>query len=179
MLNPNIFAALDILIHKDYFNLSQRKINVSTVGIVPGIEKLVQKFPHLNVAFSLHSPFEDDREKIMPITKSYSIKSVMETLDVHCKLNKRKVFLSYTMMKDVNDTDEHLNKLIDLIKSRGELGKYYHVNLIRYNATVGVNEEFQSTNNNTIYRFYKKLIANGINSSIRHSFGTEINAACG
>ena len=182
LLNPNIFSAIGALTNKDLFNFSQRRISVSTVGIIPALYKLITKFPQINIAFSLHSPFEEERQNLMPISKSYSIDNVMDVLDQHIMANRRKVFLAYVMLKDINDSEEHLLKLINLINSRKKTSKYYHVNLLPYHSTLLKESElyhFKSSSRMTINNFLNQLKNAGINVTVRQSFGEEIDAACG
>lgn len=179
LANPAIFTAIKALIDKRLFGFSQRKLSVSTVGIVPGIKRLIEEFPQINIAFSLHTPFEDQRRELMPVAKHYPIEKVMTVLDEHIRRNKRKVFLPYMMLKGINDTPAHLEALKSLVKGRGKSSYLYHVNLIRYNSAPGVGKEFQSSENDTIEWFKRELEKAGINATIRQSFGTEIHAACG
>jgi len=176
LLNPNIFNAINVLIDKNYFNISQRKISISTVGIVSKLRELIYKFPQINISYSLHTPFEYEREKLMPGAAKYKIMSVFNLLNKHSKLNKRKIFISYIMLNGINDTNRHLNALIKLIKKQ-YYPRLFHVNLIRYNKIS--NSEFTSSSKNKINSFMKKLKLNGINSTFRQSFGYDINAACG
>ncbi|MFH1560981.1 MAG: radical SAM protein, partial [Patescibacteria group bacterium] len=99
LLNPAVFTALTVLINKTIFGISPRRINISTVGIIPGLEKLAKDFPQVNIAFSLHSPFQKQREQLMPVAKQYPLEQVMEVLDHHLRKNRRKIFLPYLMLK--------------------------------------------------------------------------------
>lgn len=179
LMNPATFTAIKTLTDKRLFGFSQRRISVSTVGIVPGIKRLTEEFPQINIAFSLHTPFEEQRGELIPISTQYSIEEVMVVLDDHIKKNKRKVFLPYMMLKGINDSPEHLEALKDLIKGRGKIFYLYHVNLIRYNPAPGVGKEFQGSERETIEWFRKELEKARINVTVRQSFGTEIHAACG
>ena len=179
LANPAIFAAIRALTNKKLFGFSQRKLNVSTVGLVPGIKRLTEEFPQINIAFSLHTPFENQRRKLMPIAKHYPTEEVMSVLDKHAKRNKRKVFLSYMMLKGINDSSAHLEALKNLVKGRGEISYLYHVNLITYNPTPGVKRWFQCADKEKIEWFKKELKKAGISVTIRQSFGTEIHAVCG
>lgn len=177
--NPeNVFGALEILTSPDYMGISPRRINVSTVGIVPQIKKLTDRFPQVNLAFSLHSPFPEERLKLMPVTGSYSIDAVMEVLDEHIKKTRRRVFLAYILLSGINDDTEHAKALIDLIKKRGEHSYLYHVNLIRYHAGP-TDSEFKETSKEKIDAFRKILDDKNISNSLRQSFGLKIFAACG
>jgi len=178
LLNPATFVAIRALTNKDLFGFSQRKISVSTIGIVPGIKKLTEEFPQINIAFSIQTPFEEQRRELMPIAKRYSIEEIMEVLDEHVRRNKRKIFLAYTMLKGINDSQAHLEALRDLINNRGQISYLYHVNLIRYNPIFG-EKKFQCTDDKLIEWFKEELNKSGINVTIRQSFGTEIHGACG
>lgn len=179
LLNPNIYEAIGVLTDKRLFGFSQRKINVSTVGIVPGIKELNKLFPEINIAFSLHTPFEDQREEMMPVSKKYPILTVMTALDDFILKNKRKVFLPYMMLAGVNDGQKHLTGLIELIKSRGKTAYLYHVNLINYNQARFVGNNFVCSSKKTINWFAAELEKARINVTVRQTFGGSINAACG
>ena len=71
--NPNLFDALKILTNPSLFGLSQRRITISTIGMIPGIKRLTRDFPQVNLAFSLHSPFEKQRSELMPINQTYPL----------------------------------------------------------------------------------------------------------
>lgn len=92
---------------------------------------------------------------------------MLDVLDKYILLQKRKVFLPYLMLKGVNDTEDHLKKLIDLIKMRKSASYYYHVNIIKYHSTPGINEEFICSSNNSIHKFIDGLEKAGICVSLR------------
>lgn len=177
--NPeNVFEALNILTNPELMGLSPRRINVSTVGIVPQIRILTEKFPQVNLAFSLHSPFPEERLNLMPVTKSYPIEMVFEALDAHIKKTKRRVFLAYILLAGINDDAGHAKALVELIRKRGEHSYLYHVNLIRYHSGP-TDTEFKETTQEKIDGFRKILEENKISNSLRQSFGLKIFAACG
>lgn len=96
--NPQVFEALHDLTAPELFGLSQRRITISTIGIVPGIQKLTREYPQVNLAYSLHAPTDRLRETLMPITKTYPLGQVLDTLDQHIRQTNRKVFLAYIML---------------------------------------------------------------------------------
>lgn len=177
--NPdNVFAALHILTDKDFLRIGDRHINVSTVGIVPQIRRLTKEFPQVNLAFSLHSPFPQQRAQLMPITNSYPVDAVFEALDERIQATKRRVFLAYLLLAGVNDTKDHAKALVELIKKRGAYAYLYHVNLIRFNP--GPDQtEFKKAERESVDSFKKYLVDNNISVSLRQSFGLNIFAACG
>jgi len=179
LLNPATFTAISAFIDKSLFNLSSRKISVSTVGILPGLEKLINNFPQINIAFSLHTPFQKQREELMPIAKQYSIEQIMELLDAYIRKNKRKVFLPYLMLKEINDTPQHLRALEQLILKRKDVAYLYHVNLIRYHSSPLMGKKFQCSSKKTIDWFKRELEKTRIGVTIRESFGEDAYAACG
>jgi len=177
LINPDIFSALEILTSKDYFGYGQRHISISTVGIVPNLVKLNQDYPQINVAFSMHSPFDEEREKLMPINKAYPISDVFSALSKHARLNKRKIFVSYIMLKNVNDSDEHAQEIAKLINKQGDLKYLFHVNLIKFHKYE--QSSFEPSENEKIKKFSILLKRLGVNNSIRKDFGEEIKGACG
>lgn len=175
--NPNLFDALKIITDKNMLGLSRRRLSISTVGIIPGIQRLTKEFPEINLAFSLHSPFAGQRLELMPITKAFPINKVMEALREHVKITNKKVFIAYVLLKDVNDSVKHAKKLSELIKAQKEKIYLYHVNLIRFNPTPVVS--YEKTSAQKINAFRKILDREGIRNTLRQSFGVNIEAACG
>jgi 23S rRNA (adenine-C8)-methyltransferase len=178
LANPNFFTALDQLTNPDYLGMGARRLTVSTVGIVPGIEKLTKEFPQVNIAFSLHSPFEKQRSELMPANDLCSLTEVMEALDKHIAETNRRVFLAYVMLKDLNDSAKHAQALVKLIKSRGKKWYLYHVNLIRFNEG-STRRKYTSSSNKAIELFKGIIEKAGIGCTVRMNFGADIDAACG
>lgn len=178
-MNANaVFKALKALTDKEAFNYSDRKINISTVGVIPGIERLTTQYPSVNLAFSLHTPFNEQRSELMPINKIYSLSNVMKALDRHIEKTRRRVFLAYLLLKNINDSINHAEALVKLIRARGKIAYLYFVNLINFHP--GNNHiPFNRTSTKTLKDFTNLLTSRGINYSIRQSFGVAIGAACG
>lgn len=179
LANPNLFDALNILTDSSLFGLSQRRITISTIGIIPGIRRLTNEFPQINLAFSLHSPFEKQRSELMPVNRSFPLHEVMEALDNHIRHTGRRLFLAYIMLNGVNDSADHAKALVHLLQNRGPWVHLYHVDLIPYNATDKTSRTFTSSDKGTMKRFRDILHANGISVATRAQFGSDINAACG
>lgn len=177
--NPNLFDALKILTNPSLFGLSQRRITISTIGMIPGIKRLTRDFPQVNLAFSLHSPFEKQRSELMPINQTYPLHKVMDVLDAHVANTKRRLFLAYIMLGGVNDSAEHAKALAYLILGRGALSYLYHIDLIPYNATDKTARKFIASNNETIKNFSDILHSNRISVATRMQFGSDIGAGCG
>jgi len=178
LLNPNTFEALRMLTDKNLFGLSPRRLSVSTVGIIPGIKRLTEEYPQVNLAFSLHSPFPEQRNTLVPLNKTYPLDQIMPVLDEHIQRTHRKIFIAYLVLNQYNDTPEHAEAIINLLRDRGESSHLYHVNLLRYNSAQGIPSDFRTSEDN-IRRFKKMLEAGGLNVTARQSFGVDIDAACG
>ena len=174
----NVFSALKILTDKNAFGYGQRKISLSTVGIIPGIIRLGKEFPQINLAFSLHSPFSQQRSKLMPVNKLYPLEKVMSALDHHLQITKRKVFIAYLMLNNVNDSLKHAEGLVKMLETRGKYSYLYHVNLIQFHSNY---ERFPFTQSSPekLKAFSNFLSAHKVNFTLRKSFGEDIHAACG
>lgn len=179
LANRQVFDALDSFTDPNLFALSPRRLSISTIGIIPSIKKITQEYPQVNLTFSLHSPYSEERSKLMPINDRYPIDEVMNILDEHIRLTSRKVYIAYIMLPGVNDSLEHANEVVSLLKSRYKSGKLYHVNLIRYNPTISAPEMYGEANEGQVEAFYKVLKSAGIHVTIRSQFGIDIDAACG
>ena len=160
------------------FDISQRKVTVSTVAIPKMISKLSEmSFQVLGkcqftLAISLHASNQKTREVIIPSAKNYHIKNIIEDCREFVKKTSRRVSFEYLMLNGVNDKLEHADELSNLIK-----GFQCHVNLIQYNQIEEA--EFKQTPLKNAQLFQSRLLKNGINVSFRRSRGSDRNAACG
>ena len=158
-----------------------RRITVSTCGIVPGIERLIEWGRPINLAISLHAPTDELRSQIMPINNRYKISDVMDAAWRFTDLHNRQLMIEYILLgkKDENGetvlynaTPKYAEKLSDLLRDKNCM-----VNLIPWNA---VDErDFASPSGNAVHRFQDALIKNGIHTRIRRERGTDIGSACG
>ena len=160
------------------FQISQRKITVSTVAIPKMINKLSAKsFQILDkcqftLAISLHASNQKKRETIIPSAKNYDIKNIINDCRQFVKNTGRRVSFEYLMLRGVNDKLEHAIELSNLLK-----GFQCHVNLIEYNQIDEV--EFKRASLKNLQLFQASLFNNGIAVSLRKSRGQDKNAACG
>ena len=160
------------------FQISQRKITVSTVAIPKMINKLSAKSFQIlgkcqfTLAISLHASNQKIREMIIPSAKNYYIDNIIEDCRKYVIDTGRRVSFEYLMLSGINDKLEHANELSKLLK-----GFQCHVNLIQYNQIDEV--EFRRTSLKNIQLFQSKLINNGVTVSCRKSRGLDKNAACG
>ena len=160
------------------FQISQRKITVSTVAIPKMISKLSAKSFRIlgncqfTLAISLHASNQKIREMIIPSAKNYNIKQIIEDCKQFVRDTGRRVSFEYLLLSGLNDQLEHASELSDLLK-----GFQCHVNLIQYNE---INEvEFKRASLKNLQLFQTKLSNNGIAVSFRKSRGLDKNAACG
>jgi len=160
------------------FQISQRKITVSTVAVPKMISKLsAQSFQILGncqftLAISLHASNQKTRETIIPSAKNYAIRNIIEDSKQFVKDTGRRVSFEYLMLSGVNDELEHAHELSNLLK-----GFQCHVNLIQYNQIDEV--EFKRTSLKNLQLFQSRLVKSGIAVSLRKSRGLDKNAACG
>ena len=130
-------------------------------------------FPlQINLAISLHAPNDEIRNKLMPISKVYPLKDLIEAIKFYIEKTNRRVTFEYILLKDVNDSTECALQLAKLVK-----GINCYINLIPYNETNNLN--FMRSNTVQIMRFYDILKKNNVNVTIRKEFGSKISAACG
>lgn len=176
--NPKVFEAISGLANPSQFGIPPARINVSTIGIIPGIKKLNSVHPNVNLAFSLHSPFPDQRAELMPIEKAYSFANVFDVLDERIRLSRNRIWIAYLLLDGVNDSEDHARALVNLIKGRDQDVRYlYHINLLPYNAGRTAQDHLKRTSDKSSFQ---RIIDNAnIPSSYRNSFGRSIDAACG
>ncbi|CAK9038366.1 Ribosomal RNA large subunit methyltransferase Cfr (23S rRNA (adenine(2503)-C(8))-methyltransferase) (23S rRNA m8A2503 methyltransferase) [Durusdinium trenchii] len=178
--NPKIFDALRILNAKELFGMSYRRLNISTVGVIPGIRKLTEDFPQVNLAFSLHSPFTEERNKLVPLNKMFPMGEVFDALDQHIRSTGRRIWICYLLLDGINDSADHARALAQMIRDRPVETRYlYHVNLLPYNVGRAVPEHFNRLGIEGTENFQRILQEHRVTSSYRNSFGHGIDAACG
>ena len=167
----NIMRVLDIMTSEWGLAMSPTRITVSTSGLIPNMKRFIQE-SRCNLAVSLHSPFHDERAKIMPIENKFPISEVIHAIRQHDWSGQRRVSFEYIVFKGFNDSQRHVN---ELAKQLGPLR--CRVNLIRFHAVPGV--DMQSPTMDDMTRFRDRLNDKGIIATIRASRGQDINAACG
>ncbi len=170
----NTGAVLDALaiLTADYgLQLSPKRINVSTIGLVPGMKEFIEK-SKCNLAISLHSPFNEERKKLMPVQRLYPIEEIIELLEKYDFRHQRRLSFEYIVFNNLNDTDAHVKQLARLLN-----GLKCRLNLMHYHSIPGSSLEGSPTNK--IIEFQNKLKAKGIVATVRKSRGEDILAACG
>ncbi|CAL4322480.1 Dual-specificity RNA methyltransferase RlmN [Buchnera aphidicola (Protaphis terricola)] len=170
----NIITSLNIILHKNGFGLSKRRITLSTSGIIPALDKLSQKID-INLAISLHAPNNYIRNSIMPINKKYNIQSLLSSVSKylkHSNANHNGVTIEYVMLHNINDSIKHAEELSYILRNIPS-----KINLIPWNVFKYSN--FKCSSSDTINVFANVLRNHGFNTTIRKNRGKDINAACG
>lgn len=168
----NTMAALRILMDPEGFAITPKKLTLSTVGILPALEKLKLEPVRPNLAISLHAPDSKLRAQLMPIENKYALKDVIEAADSYQSPRGGRVTYEYVLLRDVNDRDEHAHALARLL--RGRNGK---VNLIPLNAADPI--PFDAPRKAQVARFEGILLDAGVPVSVRKPRGQDVLAACG
>ena len=150
---------------------SPKRITVSTVGVVPGLERFLKE-SECHLAVSLHNPFGAERQDIMPIEKRYHLTDVVAMLKQYDWQHQRRVSFEYICWHGQNDTIRHAKELVRLLK-----GLPCRMNLIRFHA--GVDQAFASSDEKQMEWLRDYLSDHGITTTIRRSRGEDILAACG
>jgi len=153
--------------------IAMRHITLSTVGIVPNIEKLAEENLQLTLAVSLHAPNDALRTRLVPVNKTYPLDRLMPACRRYAEHTGRRLTFEYVLLRGVNDEPEHARELARLIKGMGAA-----VNVIPYNPT-SVAEPFGRPEPARIAAFRKALEDAGVVVTQRKERGRQIAAACG
>lgn len=164
-------TALELLQSEAGPNFSARHITVSTVGLVPVIERFATE-TDVKLAISLNASSDEVRDRIMPVNKRWKIADLMEAVKKFPVKQGRRVTFEYVLMNGVNDTDEDAHRLAKLLE-----GVPAKVNLIQYNENPGLG--FNTTGDNRAERFRQILEGSEVAAFIRANRGRDIAAACG
>jgi len=168
----NVLKAVDALAAPDRFELSARRITLSTCGIVPGIERLGRSSVSVRLALSLNSPFQKQRVELMPVARKYPLRQVLAACARYCEATGRRVTLEYVLLRGVNTGRAAARELAHIAMRLGA-----NVNLIEFNRRDGL--PFCCPLTRETLRFRKWLEENGVNVTIRFRRGREIAAGCG
>ena len=172
--SDNVIEAIQTLSSRNYsFCLSQKKITISTVGVIPEIQRLGKSGMKTKLAVSLHSADQQKRESLMPFAaRQYPLNELSKSLAEYTASTGMPVTIVYMLLKGVNDSLDDAKQLARY--SRSFLCK---INLIDYNSIININ--FNPVYNATREQFQQYLFNSGLHVTVRKSYGTTINAACG
>lgn len=167
-----IIKCIKLLCDPLRLNLAERKITVSTVGIVEGIKKLAAEGLQINLVLSLHAPNQHIRKKIIPFARKYELADILSSMLYYAEKTGRDITYEYTLLKNINDQAEHAEELALLVKDHP-----CTVNLIPYNPVEGLH--LQRPEKESIESFRSILESKGIVVTWRYTKGKDIAAACG
>jgi 23S rRNA (adenine2503-C2)-methyltransferase len=164
--------ALRMLNEKEGFDMHPKRVTLSTVGLVPMMDRLAQEELMPNLAVSLHAATEDTRRAIVPPTKKYSLEDIIDACKRFPLSKRRRIMFEYVMLAGVNDSNEDARKLVKVLA-----GVKAKVNLLPLNAAPGI--PFERPSDERVNAFAKILADRGLMVSVRKSRGRDIRAACG
>lgn len=169
----NVCTSIELLSGKDGFGFGQTNVMLSTCGIANKMADLAKRFQQLNIAVSLHSVSEKDRQEIMPVNRSFNLTVLRDAIKEVSNISKRAVMLEYLLFKNINDSKQDAENLAIFCK-----GLNVRVNLITYNQA-SINDKFKQVSRDKMTKFKEKLEDTGLIVTIRYSLGEDIEAACG
>jgi len=164
--------ALRMLNQKEGFDMHPKRVTLSTVGLVPMMDRLAQEDLMPNLAVSLHAASEETRRAIVPPTKKYSLQDILDACKRFPVSKRRRIMFEYVMLAGVNDSDADARKLVKVLS-----GIKAKVNLLPLNAAPGI--PFERPSDDRVNAFARILAARGLMVSVRKSRGRDIRAACG
>jgi 23S rRNA (adenine2503-C2)-methyltransferase len=166
-----VLTALHTLTADWGFALSPRRITVSTVGIIPALQQIIEQ-TQCHIAISLHNPYHEQRLMLVPVEKTYTLEDVLALLSRYDWAHQRKLSFEYFMLGGLNDSLLHAKTLVRLVRDLP-----CHINLIPYHSHS--NLKFTSSPRKNIEAFQNILTEKNITCTLRTSRGQDIEAACG
>ncbi|MDP4222464.1 MAG: 23S rRNA (adenine(2503)-C(2))-methyltransferase RlmN [Bacteroidota bacterium] len=166
-----VLKSLDIMTSSWGYGWSPTRITVSTVGLISRLKEFLEK-TRCHLAVSLHSPFDEERRKLMPIQKTNTVREVLDIIRNFDINNQRRVSFEYILFDGVNDSPRHIKELAGILN-----GIKCRINIIRFHPIPG--SEFHSPEPERVTEFRESLNAKGILTTVRASRGADIQAACG
>ena len=164
--------ALRMLADEHGLAVSPRRVTLSTVGVVPALERLAREPLMPNLAISLHSTTAEQRDLLVPINRKYGIEELLDACRRFPLKRRERITFEYVMLKDVNDSPEDARRLVRLLA-----GIKAKVNLLPLNEAAGI--PFERPSDAAVNRFARILSERGVTVSVRKSRGRDIRAACG
>jgi 23S rRNA (adenine2503-C2)-methyltransferase len=168
----NVLPAMQLMLDDFGYDLSRRRVTLSTSGLVPQIRRLAEEC-NVALAVSLHAPNDRLRDELVPINRRHPIAELLAACWHYLeRQNGRSVTFEYTMLDGVNDKPEHARELAKLLRGHGA-----KVNLIPFNTFPGT--KYRRSPAETIRRFRDLLVQGGVMATVRRTRGDDIDAACG
>jgi 23S rRNA (adenine2503-C2)-methyltransferase len=176
----NSLAAIRRLNDPDGFRLGQRHTTLSTVGLVPKIQKLAQEDLQITLAVSLHAATDDLRDQLVPVNRRYGLDALFDACSAYIEQTGRRISFEWALIDGLNDTPEQAHALADRMHSSGGgglSGLPAHVNLIPLNASSGYRGGRATSD--AIDTFTAILDRRGVSHTVRVRRGAAIQAGCG
>jgi len=167
----NVITATNIMLDDLAYGLSKRRVTISTVGLIPELQRLREQ-SEVALAISLHAPNDELRSQLMPINKKYPLTQLIPVLQNYFRDKRRLVTIEYALIKGINDSEQHAKQLIRLLSHTP-----CKINLIPINP-IGAHAHFAPAVE-TVDKFRNILMAAGFNTITRKTRGSDIAAACG
>ncbi|MGI8865078.1 MAG: 23S rRNA (adenine(2503)-C(2))-methyltransferase RlmN [Solirubrobacteraceae bacterium] len=167
----NLDSVLEACRRLPELGITHRRTAISTVGWIPGIERLTEDPMPIRLALSLHAADEALRSELMPVNDRYPLSDVLRACEAHYERKHRMVFVEYVMLAGVNDSHAQAAQLADVLDPRA-----FKVNLIPYNPT---GSPYEGSTRKAIDAFLAELDRRGIAATVRLTRGRDIDAACG
>src|SRR3954469_22764292 len=164
--------ALRILADEHGFNLPPRRVTLSTVGLLPALERLAQEEVMPNLAISLHAPTDAQRGALVPINRKYGVAEIIAACKRFPLKKRSRITFEFVLLAGVNDSTDDARRLARLLA-----GMKAKVNVIPLNAAAGI--PYERPSDEAIDRFARTLAEHGTTVSVRKSRGRDIRAACG
>ena len=166
------WQAIETLTHDEGFNLGARRITISTVGLVPGIQRLAEEGTQIGLAISLHAPTDELRDKLVPINRHYPLNQLMAACRHYVERTGRRISFEYALIQGVNDSLEQACQLARLLD-----GLLCHVNLIPLNPVP--ESPYQPSPRDRVLAFQAELNRSKVPNTLRVERGIDIQAGCG
>ncbi len=167
-----VIDAIRRLLHPNGLGLGEKRITISTCGLAPEIRRLAREGLRVGLAVSLNATRDEDRMRIMPVTRKYSIREVLDAAREYARASRRRVTFEYVLIADVNDSEQDADRLSRIARSLPS-----KVNLLSFNPFPGAAHSRPS--DERFRAFVTRLMRHGPAVTIRSSRGTDIAAACG
>ena len=167
-----VLRFLELVNHPDGINIGMRHISLSTCGLTERIDKMASLHLQLTLSVSLHAPDDETRSRIMPVNRTCGVEKLIDSCRRYYEITGRRISFEYAMIRGVNDSMAHADRLIDLLQGMGA-----HVNLIPLNNVE--ESSLKPSDRKTVAQFQKRLNDAGLTATVRRSLGGDIDASCG
>ncbi len=167
----NVVRAMDIMMDDFAYGLSKRRVTLSTAGVVPAIDRL-REVSDVSLALSLHAPNDKLRDELVPLNKKYPIRDVLAACKRYVGQDRRRITIEYVMLDGVNDSLQHAQELVRLLKHLP-----VKVNLIPFNPFPQT--AYRRSSQQAVDRFRDVLMQHNLTTITRKTRGDDIDAACG